>query len=133
MQKNFCRVLKEGPPHISYVRLKHHDVFRSAPDSGYLKIHGDQYYTVSNPGFIWKGEISIFITRGMYIDKKGELIVQLFSSLKIVNASGEKYNHSGLLRWLAEPVWFPANLLPFPGRNLQRLQGIFRNKDPVSY
>ena len=29
-----------------------------------------------------------------------------------MNVQGEKYHQGELLRWLAESVWFPTNLLP---------------------
>lgn len=50
--------------------------------------------------------------RDMYILNKGRLVVTLFSLFKIADGQGEKYDQGELLRWLAESVWFPTNLLP---------------------
>ena len=38
--------------------------------------------------------------------------VKLLAVLNILNGFGDQYNQGELLRWLAEGVWFPTNLLP---------------------
>jgi hypothetical protein len=54
----------------------------------------------------------MFTANDQYISDRGKLIVSLFSVLKIAGGEGKKYDHGELLRWLAESVWFPTNLLP---------------------
>lgn len=82
VQRYFTHVLKEGQPYVSYVRLRHDGLFRTGLEKGYTGIRGEQYYTAQTPGFIWKGETSIFTARDMYINKKGGLRVHLFSLVK---------------------------------------------------
>ena len=111
-QRYFRHVLKEGQPYISYVRLTHEGQFKTSPKQDWVNIKGEQYFTTSKPGFIWKGSTRLFAARDMYIEDKGKLIVSLFSLFKITGGEGKKYDQGELLRWLAESVWFPTNLLP---------------------
>ena len=112
VQEYFRHVLKEGEPYINYVRLKHNGQFKTGIHKKWVDIKGEQYFTVKKPGFIWKGTTRLFTARDMYISDKGRLVVSLFSLYNIVNAKGKKFNQGELLRWLAESVWFPTNLLP---------------------
>ena len=115
-QRYFKHVLKEDQPYISYVRLKHNGQFKTGLDKGWVNIAGEEYFTTQKPGYIWKGNTSLFTARDMYLDDKGRLVVSLFSLIKIVDGKGEQYNQGEFLRWLSESVWFPTNLLP--GKNL---------------
>ena len=117
VQRYFRHVLREGQPYISYIRLIHDGQFKTGQDKKWVNIKGEQYFTTEKPGFIWKGSTSMFTARDMYIAGSGRLIVSLFSLYNIVDAGGEKYNQGELLRWLAEGIWFPTNLLP--GERLQ--------------
>jgi hypothetical protein len=117
VQRYFRHVIKEGQPYISYVRLMHDGQFKTAPNKNWVNINGEQYFTTAKPGFIWKGSTSMFTANDQYILNRGKLTVSLFSVFKIAGGQGEKYNQGELLRWLAESVWFPTNLLP--NENLQ--------------
>lgn len=117
VQCYFRHVIKEGQPYISYVRLIHDGQFKTAPNKDWVNIKGEQYFTTTKPGFIWKGSTSIFTAYDQYISDRGKLTVSLFSVFKIAGGEGKKYDHGELLRWLAESVWFPTNLLP--NENLQ--------------
>jgi hypothetical protein len=112
VQRYFRYVLKEGQPYISYARLKHDGQFKTGMDKDWVNIEGEQYFTCEKPGFIWKGNLSPFTARDMFINDKGRLIVSLFSTFKIVNGEGDKYNQGELLRWICENAWFPTNYLP---------------------
>ena len=112
VQRYFRHTIKEGQPYISYVRLTHNGQFKTSPKKDWINIKGEQYFTTTKPGFIWRGATSIFTARDMYISDKGKLAVSLFSLFKIAGGQGEKYDQGELLRWLAESVWFPTNLLP---------------------
>lgn len=112
VQRYFKHVLKEGQPYISYVRLTHDGLFKTAFDKDWIKIEGEQYFTTEKPGFIWRGTTTMFTARDMYIADKGRLVVSLFALYKIADAQGEKYDEGELQRWIAESVWFPTNLLP---------------------
>ena len=112
VQRYFKQVLKNGQPYISYVSLLHDGQFKTGLDKGWRAIKGEQYFTVEKPGFIWKGTTSLFTARDMYIADKGRLIVSILSLYNVVDAQGETINQGELLRWLAEGIWFPTNLLP---------------------
>lgn len=112
VRKYFELTLKEGQPYISYVSLRHDGLFRPGIKKPWVSIRGVEYFTTKNPGYVWKGRTSLFTARDMYLGNKGRLIVSLLSFLPIVNAKGAKYDQGELLRWLAESVWFPTNLLP---------------------
>jgi hypothetical protein len=112
VQCYFNRVLKDGQPFISYVRIKHIGRFKADLKKDWMQIKGEQYATTNIPGFIWKGTTTMFVARDMYISKQGRLTVSLFSTCNIVDAKGGKYNQGELLRWLGESVLYPTNLLP---------------------
>ena len=117
VQRYFKHVLKPGQKYINTVRLKHSGLFKSSEKDKWENIKGVQYFTISTPGFIWKGKTSLFTAVDMLLLGKGNLSVFLFSFLKILNGKGDKYDQGELIRWLVESVWFPTNLLP--GKNLQ--------------
>lgn len=108
----FKHVLKEGQPYISTVKLTHDGLFKTGLKKDWINIEGEQYFTTSPPGFIWKGSTRLFTARDMYIHDRGKLVVNILSLVRVVNASGESYDEAELQRWLAECVWFPTNLLP---------------------
>lgn len=112
VQRYFKHVLKEGQPYISYARITHGGQFKMGLEKPWKNIKGEQYFTTEKPGFIWKGTTSMFTARDMYIAGKGRLIATLFSLFNVVDGQGEHYNQGELLRWLAESIWFPTNLLP---------------------
>ncbi|MBK0402194.1 hypothetical protein I5M27_04315 [Adhaeribacter sp. BT258] len=114
VQRYFRLVLPEGQTYISYVRLKHNGQFKSDLEKDWMDINGEQYFTTQNPGFVWRGKTSVFTATDKLTNGNGSLSVKLLSSVRIVNAKGEKYNQGELLRWLGESAWFPTNLLPSP-------------------
>ncbi|WP_439585615.1 DUF6544 family protein [Dyadobacter bucti] len=112
VQKYFRHVLKEGQPYISNVHLVHNGLFKTDLKKDWIKISGEEYFTASKPGFVWKGKTAMFTARDMFINGRGRLIVSLFSLFTIQNQTGEKYDKGELMRWLGESVCFPTNLLP---------------------
>jgi hypothetical protein len=112
VQRYFKRVLIEGQPYISFVRMKHSGQFKTGLDKDWINIKGEQYATTEKPGYIWKGTTSKFTAQDMYLEDKGRLIVTLFSLVNVVDGKGEQYNQGELIRWLAESVLYPTNFLP---------------------
>lgn len=112
VQRYFKLTLKEGQPYIQSARLQHNGQFKTGEGKDWVNIKGEQYFTTSQPGFIWKGTTTMFTARDMFIKGKGRLVVSLFSIYNIVDGKGEKFNQGELLRWLGESVWYPTNLLP---------------------
>ncbi|MEO6977466.1 MAG: DUF6544 family protein [Mucilaginibacter sp.] len=116
VKRYFKHVLTPNQPYVNYVRLKHDGQFKSGLKKEWAAIVGEEYFTIAQPGFIWKGKTSLFTAYDTYTAKKGKLTVLLFSLFKVAESHGEKYNQGELLRWLGESIWFPTNLLP--GENL---------------
>lgn len=113
VQRYFKYVLNEKQTYISSVRLQHDGLFKTGLKKDWVNIKGEQYFTTEKPGFIWKGTTSMFVARDMYLADEGRLIVTILSTINVVDVHGkQQYNESELLRWLAESVWFPTNLLP---------------------
>lgn len=112
VKKYFQHVLKEGQPYISDVHLVHNGFFKTDLKKDWIKISGEEYFTASKPGFVWKGKTAMFTARDMFINGRGRLVVSLFSLFTIQNETGEKYDKGELMRWLGESVCFPTNLLP---------------------
>jgi hypothetical protein len=112
VQRYFQYVLKDGQPYISYARITHDGQFKTGFDKKWTAIKGEQYATTQQPGFIWKGVTSIFTARDLFIADTGRLVVSLFSLFKVVDAKGAQYDQGELMRWLAESVLYPTNLLP---------------------
>jgi hypothetical protein len=112
VQKYFKYALPRGQQEILTARLTHTGQFKTSPSAAWTDIRGEQYFTVSPPGFIWKGSTRFFTAEDMYINGHGRLQVLLLSFLRIVNGQGSEFDQGELSRWLAENVWFPTNLLP---------------------
>lgn len=112
VQRYFKHVLREGQPYISYVRLKHEGQFKTSINAKWSSIKGEEYFTVSHPGMIWKGTTKWFTAYDSFISGKGKLSVYLLSVFQIARGHGIKYSQGELLRWIGESVWFPTNLLP---------------------
>ncbi|MCI3936292.1 hypothetical protein MQX03_03725 [Chryseobacterium aahli] len=112
VQRYFKLVLKDGQPYISSVRLKHNGVFKTDLKKDYIKIKGEQYFSVVKPQFIWKGETTTFTAIDNYIGNQGSLKVLLLNLFMVVESKGRMLDEGELQRWLAESVWFPTNLLP---------------------
>ena len=123
VQKYFKKVMKDDQPYISYARLQHDGQFKTGKDKSWVEIEGEQYFTIQKPGFVWKGNTSMFTARDMYVGNKGRLVVFLLSVFKILDGKGAAYNQGELLRWLAESVWFPTNLLPTPYLSWKAIDG----------
>jgi len=92
--------------------MTHDGQFKTGVKKDWVTIHGEQYAITQKPGFIWKGTTMLFTARDMYLEDKGRLIVTLFSLVNVVDGKGEQYNQGELIRWLAESVLYPTNLLP---------------------
>ncbi|MDB5211299.1 MAG: hypothetical protein JWQ30_2126 [Sediminibacterium sp.] len=112
VKRYFLHVLKEGQLYIRNIRLLHDGEFKTGLDKDWVPIKGEQYFTTDKPGFIWKGKTALFTARDMYLAGKGRLVVYLFNLFRIADGHGKKFDKGELLRWLAESVWFPTNLLP---------------------
>ncbi len=110
VRKYFKYSLHPQNSNISYVRLKHGGKFRL--NDKWMDIEGQEYFTIQDPGFIWLGNVPLFLAKDQYFKGKGSLEVRLFSLIRIIDERGGEMNKSEMLRWLGEAPWYPTALLP---------------------
>ncbi len=105
-----------GKEKIKTVRLKQGGYFRMKENQKWMPIKAEQYFNVDSVEFIWVAKVrfapllSIY-AKDEFIDGKGNLVVKLLGFIKVVDAKGYELDHSELLRFLAECIWFPSALL----------------------
>jgi hypothetical protein len=112
VQRYFRRVLHDGQPYLRSVRLRHTGKFKTALDSDWGAISGQQYITADPPAFIWQGTTALFVARDEYVGGRGCLLVRLLGLIPIMYGHGPRYDQGELLRWLGESAWLPTALLP---------------------
>jgi hypothetical protein len=117
VQGYFKYSLQDTQNYISYVELKHDEIFRQGQGQGWMLIEGQEYFTTENPGFIWRGKMKPFLIfwidgKDKFIGGNGNFQIKLLSLFTVVDAKGKETDEGELLRWLAEAPWFPTSLLP---------------------
>jgi hypothetical protein len=101
---------------VRTVRLRHHGVFRTTLDGGWLPIRGSEYFAADPPGFVWWGRVRM--APGLWIDARdrcvdgaGSMHISAESSVTIGHASGPTVDQGAQLRLLGELAWLPTALL----------------------
>jgi len=105
-----------GKAKILAVRLKQKGLIRIKEGQSWMPTEAEQYFTIDEPGFIWKTKVKMapllyFAGRDKYYEGKGNMLIKLLSLITVVNASGKEIDQSTLLRYLGETVWFPTAAL----------------------
>ena len=105
-----------GRQRAAFVRLKQTGAMRPKPDGKWFPLKAEEYYTVDNPGFVWKGCMAVaplFSTtaQDMYLNGEGNMHVKLMSAINIVNAKGKEMDEASLMRYFNEMQWFPSSLV----------------------
>ncbi|MDD2422291.1 MAG: hypothetical protein PHC60_09395 [Heliobacteriaceae bacterium] len=105
-----------GKPRISTVRLKQKGLMRTTENQPWMATEAEQYYTIDEPGFIWKARVKMnpllhFVGRDKYNAGNGNMLIKLVSLITVVDARGEEIDQGTLLRYLGETVWFPTAAL----------------------
>ena len=105
-----------GKAKIFAVRLKQKGLIRIKEGQSWMPTEAEQYFTIDEPGFIWKTKVKMapllyFAGRDKYYEGKGNMFIKLLSLITVVNASGKEIDQSTLLRYLGETVWFPTAAL----------------------
>jgi len=105
-----------GKERANTVRLKQRGVMRLKEDQPWMPVEAEQYFTVDEPGFIWKARVRMnpliyFAGKDKYDQGKGEMNIKVLSLIPVVNARGNEMDQGALLRYLAEMVWFPSAAL----------------------
>jgi len=98
------------------VRLKQRGLLRTSPDGAWMPAQAEQYFSVSEPGFIWRVDTTMMgllpiSGRDKYFAGKGEMLIKAGSLVNIVHAADEKIDLGAMLRFLGETVWFPSAAL----------------------
>ena len=80
-----------------------------------MPTEAEQYFTITEPGFIWKAKVKMapllyFAGRDKYSEGRGNMLIKLLS-LTVVDARGKEMDQGTLLRYLGEMVWFPTAAL----------------------
>lgn len=116
VRRYFRRTLERNQPYMQQVRLKQRGTIRLAPDQPWKPFTAEQYFTTNPPGFIWVADLrflpGVWVkARDKYMQRRGNMLIKLLSTITIANAKGEKIDPSALIRYMAEMMWFPTAML----------------------
>jgi len=105
-----------GKERIRTVRLKQRGLMRIKEGGPWMPAEAEQYFTVDQPGFIWKAKVKMapllyFAERDKYEEGKGHMLIKLLSLVPVVDSRGKEIDQGTLLRYLAEIQWFPTAAL----------------------
>lgn len=117
VEKYFRNVLPEGTSFIQSVRLEQDGYLMTKPNGDWKHMTAYQYFSTTEPGFIWRGAMKIlpFVTisaRDKYYQGKGEMRIRFADNFNIALAAGTEMDISALIRYFSEGIWFPTSLLP---------------------
>jgi hypothetical protein len=98
------------------VRLRQRGKLRSGVGQPWMPVRAEQYFSVDDPGFVWKVEATTMgvlpITgRDRLVAGDGQMLIKAASLVNVANASDEKISLGAMLRFLGEIVWFPSAAL----------------------
>lgn len=105
-----------GKERIHTVRLRQRGLMRTRPDGGWMPTEAEQYFSVDQPGFVWKADVRLFAFlplagRDKYANGKGNMLIKALSIVPVVNAADTKTDQGTMLRFLGEMCWFPSAAL----------------------
>lgn len=105
-----------GKESIRTVRLKQKGAMRIKEGGPWLPCEAEQYFTIDEPGFIWKVKVKMapflfFTGRDKYYEGKGNMLIKILALVTVVSTKGQELDQGTLLRYLAETQWFPTAAL----------------------
>ncbi|MBO8129159.1 MAG: hypothetical protein H0Z39_08185 [Peptococcaceae bacterium] len=105
-----------GKERIRTVRLKQKAVMRMKEGQPWMPTEAEQYFTIDEPGFIWKAKVKAapllhIVGRDKYYEGKGNMLIKIPSLITVADSKGKELDQGTLLRYLAETVWFPTAAL----------------------
>ena len=105
-----------GKERIVAARSKQSAVMRTEQTKPWMTTEADQYFTVQEPGFIWKAKIKAaplvhIAGRDMYYEGRGNMLIKVLSLVTVADARGAEMDQGTMLRYLAETVWIPTAAL----------------------
>ncbi|WP_317623103.1 DUF6920 family protein [Thiohalomonas denitrificans] len=122
VQRYFRRVLKEGGPMVSGVRVRHRGTFDTGTTEARWKpFTSEQCVVTRRPGFDWDGRIGVMPglsvrVHDTYVAGEGVLHAALLGLFTVADLRGSHEVAEGeLMRFFADAVWYPTALLPSQG------------------
>ncbi|HEX7122027.1 MAG TPA: DUF6544 family protein [Gemmatimonadaceae bacterium] len=122
VQRYFRRVLREGQPMITAVRVRHEGTFNmGGVDQRWMTFSSDQLVITRRPGFDWNARMRMMPGAGVrvhdaYVAGEGILYAALLGAIPVANLRGGGEIAEGeLMRFFAESAWYPTPLLPSQG------------------
>lgn len=120
VQRYFKYALSEGQTYVKFVCVKQTGWFRTAMaagEAGWKKVKAEQYYSTTEPGFVWAATIELaplLWIRGWdsYVRGCGNMYWKLCSLFTVEDTRGKHVDRSALIRYLSECPCFPTALLP---------------------
>ncbi len=98
------------------VSLEQQGKMRTKPDGKWMPFTAVQWFTVRDPGFIWRADVEAgFGVRLAGLDTyrkgRGYMLIKLLSLIPVVDVRGDEIDQGALVRYLAEIIWFPSAAL----------------------
>lgn len=104
-----------GKPMQQFVSLHQTGQMRLKPNGKWTPLTATQYFTVTNPGFIWMADAGKpwmhMVARDLYQEGKGHMLVKTMGLFTVANAKGPTIDQGSMMRYLAETCWFPSAAL----------------------
>ncbi len=104
---------RPGKPIPQIIHLKQSGKMKTSPNGSWMKVDAEQWFTTNPPGFIWTAEVGknsylSFYGRDKYTEGKGQMLIELYNLIPVVQSEGYEISQGTLIRYLSEMVWFPA-------------------------
>jgi hypothetical protein len=105
-----------GKEVIHSVHLKQQGQMRTKPNSKWMPVAAEQYFTVTKPGFLWLADVKAaplvhMAGRDKYFNGRGQMLIKLLSLFPVADARGPEIDQGAMVRYLAETLWFPSAAL----------------------
>ena len=122
VKKYLEKVVLKDFNYVERVISQQSGLFRTSAAAEWSEITACQEHTISEPGFLWNGEISFLPglwVRAIdsYINGTGNMLIKLNSSLTISDATGVQMDISSLGRYVSELPLFPMSM--YNNKNVQ--------------
>ncbi|APV43938.1 hypothetical protein Dform_00583 [Dehalogenimonas formicexedens] len=113
VRRYLTKSIKPGTPFVIKLHLKQTGQMRF--NQRWIKIEGDQYYSVSPPAFNWLARMKLgpawIAARDRYSNGKGNMLISILSTFPLFDVRGPEIDNASLLRYLSELPWLPTAFL----------------------
>lgn len=102
-----------GRPLARTVRLRQRGGLRTAPGASYMPVLAEQYFTVTEPGFVWMVDVTMakvlpVAGRDVYLGGHGRMLIRAGGLVTVADGTGPAFDQGTALRYLGEIIWFPS-------------------------